>query len=345
MEPICRYFKDCGGCTSQHIPYELQLENKRGSLEARLRKKGISSAVSIHPSTPYNYRSRMDFIFFSGGIGLRRKGRPGRFIPVRECSIACPKINTILGEVWKSLGHINNGSVILRQTTLETSALFMFSPGSDLKRFAKETSADNVVASFDGEIVILKGSDRLSEAVSGYHFCFPCNGFFQNNVEIAKSMVDHIRSLVDEIGSGGSSLLDLYGGVGLFGISLAEKFNQVLIVDSFSPGISCAQENIQANSIKNAKAMCMDASRLDHSGFVDHLIVIDPPRSGMDQKVLRFLVDANPKAIFYVSCNPEELVKDLLYLKKSFDVRSVSMFDMFPQTNHVETVVCLTRKF
>jgi len=141
-----------------------------------------------------------------------------------------------------------------------------------------------------------------------------------------------------------SMLLDLYGGVGTFGINNSDLFNKVLTVESVAPCIDAANKNIKLNSLKNVEAVLMDAEAINRLPVSHPLFVVtDPPRSGMTPKTIERLKKMEPKVIIYISCNIEQLKKDIPKFRE-YKIVSAAAFDFFPHTNHMESVVELRRK-
>lgn len=377
-EPKCKYFGKCNGCTAQHIDYAAQLENKKKALA---RASGINAAdIRMFSGSEYNYRSRMDFFFHKSGLGLRDKDNPSSIIDVEECAIASKRINKLLLELRsffknadafdlnKRTGAFRQAIIRAPETTKNSSAIcFILNQGDQgiedaaekIKEFAKATIADNVLVlyvdsesedNFSEEFSVVKGSDTISEKYFGKTFWFSAQGFFQNNHNVAEKMHNYCNELMQKYGKSGmtntkdSHLLDLYAGVGTFGIINSGLFKSVTIVESVKPAIDCANKNICENSIKNAKAIALDAKQIRRIEFQQPLFVItDPPRSGMDEKTIETLKSLKPEFIIYISCNVQQLAKDIPKFK-NYDVKSAALFDLFPQTNHFESVVELIRK-
>jgi len=180
-------------------------------------------------------------------------------------------------------------------------------------------------------------------SLNGKKILFSSQSFFQNNTKMAEKMIAYCKDAVKKYADKYTVLVDLYGGSGTFGISLADLFYKCYIIDNDTLNISCAKENIAANNIKNTEATCADATSLQIN-FSDAVVITDPPRSGMDQKAIKKLLQLMPKAIIYISCNPQELAKELKFFKKHYSLESISVFDLFPQTVHVEAVAELKRR-
>ena len=222
-----------------------------------------------------------------------------------------------------------------------------------IKEFALNSSANNIQISFleaehdestSDRFITIKGNEYLNEILCSKKFNFPIQGFFQNNTPMAEKMHEYIHTLLQQYPTTKASLLDLYGGVGTFGIINADLFKDVTIIESVSPAILYANQNIINNQIKNAKALLLDAKSLGRVKLGTPLYVIaDPPRTGMDQKAIDQLKSRNPEVIIYISCNLEQLAKELPKFKL-YEIKSIALLDLFPQTNHCETVVELVKK-
>ncbi|QQR84194.1 class I SAM-dependent RNA methyltransferase [Candidatus Peregrinibacteria bacterium] len=157
---------------------------------------------------------------------------------------------------------------------------------------------------------------------------------------MAEKMHQYVRGLIEKEDTKGMHLLDLYGGVGTFGILNADQFESVWIVEGFQGCIDSALVNIKKNHITNAQAKCMDAKNLKRLKIPKPLFVItDPPRAGMDPRTVREIIQKKPEHIIYISCNVEQLRKDLPKFLKKYELKSAAIFDLFPQTNHMESVV------
>ncbi len=364
--PRCPYFGRCGGCSAQHIDYDAQVQGKKAQLSR------IVGRDDIHVVTgpEYGYRSRMDFIFCRRGVGFREKGKWWKIIDIKECSIADAKINALLGEVRDNFADADffdikkqSGTlkyVVIRATPSDSAVSFVINKDSSrvagaverIEAFAKTTGAANVIVTYVGrksdlsvssEYFAVKGSDEIEEALCGKTFTANVQGFFQNNHRMTEKMQEYVRKLLSTYDTAGAHLLDLYGGVGTFGIVNSGLFKSVTIVESFAGSIASAKKNIERNGVRNADAVVLDAAKIRRLDIGSTLFVIaDPPRSGMDRRAIDALNDAMPDVIVYVSCNPRQLARELPRFKE-YRVKSTALFDLFPQTPHGEAVVELTR--
>ncbi|MFH1064588.1 MAG: 23S rRNA (uracil(1939)-C(5))-methyltransferase RlmD [Candidatus Woesearchaeota archaeon] len=366
-EPKCRYFLNCGGCSAQHIDYSVQLENKK----AVLARAVGDVEVKVFSGPEYRYRNRMDFIFHANGIGFRKKGDWKSIVDVKECVISNDLLNSLAAEVrehfsgsdyFKVVQHSGTFRYAVVRTPQEDSSIsFVLNSDSTklqeaiekVKEFAAKTSANNVVVTYvpsktdhsiSEDFFVVKGADMLREKYLGKEFLYSVQGFFQNNHVMAEKMQEYVHGLLSAHETSGYHLLDLYGGVGTFGVINADLFSGVTIVEEFQGSIDTAKKNININGCKNTKALCMDAKQLAKVDLPDKLFVItDPPRSGMHPKTIQQLNRLQPSVIIYISCNVQQLAKDIPKFRE-YKVKSAAMFDLFPQTPHSESVVELVRK-
>ena len=366
-EPLCPYFSRCGGCTAQHIDYEIQVENKKKVIQQAL---GISD-VKVFSGNPYGYRNRMDFIFHSGGVGLRKRSEWQHIVDIGRCVISNESLNGLLEQVRSSFKEpdafdVRKKSGTLRYVVIRTpegnsSISFVLNPKSarcssvieKIREFSKISTATNIIVAYVGpdteesvsdEFFVVKGSPLLYETLMGKKFWFPAQGFFQNNHEMAEHMHRYVNGLLANYNTSGSHLLDLYGGVGTFGIINSGMFKSVSIIESNKGPTDSANANIKENSVANAAAKVLDASKLSQLPLGKPLYVItDPPRTGMHPKTIAALNSLSPEVIIYVSCNIQQTKKELLKFP-DYSVKSAALFDFFPQTPHCEAVVEMVKK-
>jgi len=366
---VCPYFGKCGGCTSQDVLYEHQLDNKLNQL---VRNIGYpKDKITVFSDKPFNYRNRMDFIFNYKGLGLRQRGNWQSIIDVEECPIADEKINILLKEIRNYFKnpdffdiHKHSGTfryAVIRHAE-QSSISFVLNADSmkigdaidKIKDFSKITTADNIIVTYvhkhtdisiSEDFFTVKGSDQLSNTLLKNTFDYSVQGFFQNNTAMADKMHEYVNSLIRKHTSEnaqeqlkGLTLLDLYAGVGTFGINNSLLFKNVIIVESDKHCIDSAKENIKKNKITNAEAILLDAMNLKKLNIPEGLFVItDPPRSGMHPRTIEELKKKKPKHMIYISCNIEQLGRDLK--KLNYKITNAAMFDLFPQTPHIEAIV------
>ncbi|HII30247.1 23S rRNA (uracil(1939)-C(5))-methyltransferase RlmD [Candidatus Woesearchaeota archaeon CG08_land_8_20_14_0_20_47_9] len=361
-KPLCPYFDRCGGCTLQKLPYEAQIEGK---------KKRFASAISfdsikVFSGSTYSYRNRMDMLFHPGGLGLRQRGRWQNIIDVERCAIADDGINSLIGEIRGFFTGVDAFDIkrhtgtfryaVIRTANRDSSVSFVLNDSSarladaiaQIKEFAEKASANNIIVtrvppdsdlSVYDDYFVVKGKDMISEVYLGRRLWYNVQGFFQNNHGMAERMHEYCQGVLQGYETRQACLLDLYGGVGCFGIINANLFKNVTIVEEFKQAVDAANMNIRENMAGNVKAVQLDARQLRRLTLPGQLFVItDPPRSGMDPKAIQQLNALKPEAIIYVSCNIRQLAKDIPKFR-GYRIRSAALFDFFPQTPHSEAVV------
>lgn len=363
---FCSVFGSCGGCSAQNIRYETQLENKTNLLR---KATGITD-IKVFFDNQYNYRNRMDFLFSNDGLSLRKKGKWNEIVKIDDCIIAENRINELMKEINANFSNCDvfdikrkTGSfmfAVLRVTSLDSSISFVLNEDSlklsaaitIIKEYALKSTANNILVTYSSsnsnmsvseDYFVVKGTDKLHEQYLGKTFEFFVQGFFQNNSRMAEKMQKYVFELLSNYDTKGSDLLDLYGGVGTFGIINSGLFKKVTILENVKECIECAENNIKQNNVTNAAAIFHDASKIKNLEFSHKLFVVtDPPRSGMDRKTIEHLNKIKPSVIIYVSCNITQLSKDLPKFK-GYIVKSAALFDLFPNTPHLEAVVELVR--
>ena len=365
VSPLCKYFGQCGGCASQHIAYDTQLDSKR---------KQMASCINVEPDSievfsgkEYHYRNRMDLMFTPRGIGLRKKGDWRNCVDIEECVIANEKLNQLIKEIREHFRNVdffdvrkNQGTyryAVIRTPGNTSSVSFVLNEDSTktgeaidrIKHYAKSSSAENIIVTYvpkqtdmsiSEEFFVVKGSDMLTENYLDKQFTYSVQGFFQNNTAMAESMHEYVHNLCKKHESDKLTLLDLYAGVGTFGINNCGFFNKLFIVESDKHCIAAARINIEKNRIANADIMELDAMQLKKVNLPDKdlIVITDPPRSGMHPKTIEQLNRLKPKVIIYISCNVEQLGRDLPKFK-DYELKSSALFDLFPHTPHAEGVV------
>ena len=205
----------------------------------------------------------------------------------------------------------------------------------------------NVIAGTEN--LLLWGRDYVVEELGGLTFHISAGSFFQVNPHQAEVLFNLVRDYADL--TGGETVLDLYCGSGAISLFLSSKAARVIGLESYAPAVEDAKKNAKLNGITNVEFHAGRAEEvmpaLAKQGINGDVVVVDPPRKGCDEKLLDTLAAMQPPRIIYVSCNPATLARDLRYLTRTepgYYPVIVQPIDLFPQTSHVETVVCLNRK-
>ncbi len=323
VEPPCPYFGRCGGCDFQQMNYEAQLAAKVGIVRdclSRIGKINFDGEMTIVGSPqPFEYRARAQW-----HVDIRQQ-KIGYFqrkshdvIDVENCPILLPELNEILTELRETVEWETFSRGIVE---IETAAA-----GGEVSIYSTE---------------IIEPTDEISFEAHGEKYLHDATSFFQGNPFLIEPLIEAAVS-----GAAGDTALDLYCGVGLFTLPLARKFARVDGVEGDGTAVDFAERNVEQARLENVEFhrenvgewLKENADELQNLDF----LLLDPPRSGTEKETIETLVKIKPTHISYVSCEPSTLARDLKILTESlYSVESISVFDLFPQTHHVETVVRL----
>jgi 23S rRNA (uracil1939-C5)-methyltransferase len=376
VSPRCPYFGQCGGCHYQHVSYEHQLEIKKEVLRETLRRTAkveLQCEIQVHASPPWHYRNRSRLqlqtqpVFAAGYFRLASH----ELLLVEECPISSPLINRAISVLWQ-IGRaekIPNGvqeaeffaNADDSQLLVELSCTAE-SRRSPVRAFAEELRAampeiPGVVAlrgtkpgtSGPREALASVGISYLTYQIERSAYRVSAGSFFQTN----RHLIDEMVKVVAQGRSGGLAL-DLYAGVGLFSTALACDFHHIVSVEASQPSSADLAYNLPSNgeavqaTTEQYLARSVTPRRAGKGTVLPHLphkpdlAVVDPPRSGLGERVARLLADLSAPRLTYVSCDPATLVRDLVVLLAAgYRVEQVHLVDLFPQTFHLESVVHL----
>ena len=381
---ICKHKELCGGCIHQGKPYEQQLEEKGNDVSMLISKKEIKVGeyLGIQRSPyQYRYRNKMEYTFgdtVKDGplcLGMHRKKHFMSIVTVDECQLVPEDFNRILSAVLEfcqekgySFYHKKSHEGLLRHLIIRygvrTGELLVnivtSSQGEfDDKGFTEMITAlelDNRVvgvlrtvndrladAVYCEELKVLWGRDYYMEKIMGLDFKVSAFSFFQTNVEAAERLYTEAIDLIDDFED--KNVFDLYCGTGTITQALALKAKTVTGVELVSEAVEAAKENAKLNGLDNCSFIAGDVFEvLEKLEQKPDVIVVDPPRVGIQPKALDKILGYGVKQIVYISCNPKSLTDNLMYIQgNGYEVKKIKAFDNFPMTKHVETVVLLSQ--
>jgi len=355
-EPKCPYFGVCGGCLLQHIPYERQVEFKEEKLSTLL---GMDVEV-IPSSMIYGHRNRIDVVISTSGIGFRRRGTWWDAVDIERCPVFGESSGRVLRslrefiedhgpslyEIRKNEGFLRyiviregkfTGELMVNLVTLEGSLPEEF-PGYFDYATSVYWSVNRTPSDVSyGEIERFWGEEFIRERLDDVTYLIHPNSFFQTNSHQAVNLVRKVAELVD-----GERALDLYSGVGTFGIYLAKRGFSVEGIEINPFAVEMANRNAELNGVDAVFRVGQDKDVEDLSEY--DTVIVDPPRAGLHPKLVRKILKDRPESVVYVSCNPKTLRANLDELLDAYSVEAAVGLDMFPHTPHVETVVKLKLK-
>ena len=333
------------------LKYEAELKAKEGQLRDFFDRARIScpefTSTTLHSSLlPLNYRNKVVYHFAkqkgSWVIGYRKEPSH-ELVDIVSDPLARPEINAAIPEVRKAvLSLLANGPIAVRKATAEKENVTI--------RWSKRTGVKWWIGKAPDNVVI-------KEETCGKVFEVPAGGFYQMNPEVGEALV---RAVVDEVkreGEGGQrNILDLYCGVGVFGLCAASELlnrtttqplNVSLIgIESGRQAIEFAKRNAANQKFANAKFFAEEVGRNRKRIPIgaNTTVIVDPPRDGLEPGVAEWLAASKAPRIIYVSCDPATLMRDLRVITRNYDVSKVQWFNMFPRTARFETMVVLEKK-
>ena len=242
------------------------------------------------------------------------------------------RINKII-KIVNTMDLSNVKEVVIKGTN---EIMVIISGMIDKSEVINKLSNEVTTIMINGEKIY--GKDYITINVNDYVYAIYASSFFQVNT----GMIDKLYDKVLEYAGSGRSLLDLYCGAGTIGIYLAKRFDYVKGVEANKDAVVSANKNKEINGINNIEFICEEVSNIEK--IVEDVVVVDPPRHGLDKITREKIMLSDVGRIVYVSCNPMTLARDLNVLKDKYDVEEITLFDMFPNTSHVESVVKLVLK-
>jgi 23S rRNA (uracil1939-C5)-methyltransferase len=369
---------DHPGAPWQVLPYERQLEVKAEQVDDALRRIGKLDGYELEPIVPaveqWRYRNKLEFSFGEGPgrelvCGFHAPGSWETILPVEDCLLQSERGNELRRAVlaWcreqgleaynrrLQEGFLRNLVIREGRRTGEFQVRLVTSEGeidTDALRAAIQvhsllwTQVPGVAEVSTGPTEIVDGSPTFDEELAGLRFRISPDAFFQTNTEMA----EHLYSVAVDAAAlqGWERVYDLFCGIGTIGLSLAPRAGELFGVEIVEEAVADAIENARINQISNAQFFAGDVRTslgelVERAGKPD-VLVVDPPRAGLSQKVVRRIIEAGPRRIVYVSCNPTTLAPNAAQLVESgYTLRRVRPVDMFPQTPHIECVALIDR--
>ncbi|ONI39750.1 23S rRNA (uracil-5-)-methyltransferase RumA [Candidatus Epulonipiscium fishelsonii] len=376
----CKYYGQCGGCSLQQLPYKQQLIHKHTQVKTLLEDLGEYKDLGIVSSPlEFEYRNKMEFSFgneYKDGsmtLGMHKKRRMYDIITVDGCKIVNEDFSKILRVILNSLnclpfydkknhkGYLRyliirkseyNGDLLIN---LVTSSQIEYD-FTDLTNHITKLDTQGKIIGFlhtisdtlsdavkPDSIKILYGQDYLEERLLGLTFKISPFSFFQTNTKGAEVLYNTALGLLENLND--KVVFDLYCGTGTITQIVATKARKVYGIEIVEEAVDKAQENVILNNIKNCTFLVGDVLQLvDCLEEQPDIIILDPPREGIHPKAIQKIINFKANEILYISCKPTSLARDLTVFKESgYKIEKICCVDMFPQTNHIETIALMTK--
>lgn len=376
----CPLYKKCGGCQLQNLKYEEQLSYKQAKVIGLLGSFCHVDEI-IGMDNPYHYRNKVQAAFATDKknniISGVYQSSTHRVVAVESCLTEDEKADEIIGTVRKLLKSFklkpyneDTRQGFLRHVLVKRgfkSGQVMVVLVTGQREFPKKRSFVNALVKNHPEITtvienynpkktslvlgdkeeILYGNGKIEEQLGEFTFRISAKAFYQINPVQTQVLYEKAIEFADL--KGNETVIDAYCGTGTIGIFASGKAKQVIGVELNGDAVKDAKENARLNKVKNIAFYKADAgdfiTAIANEGEKADVVIMDPPRNGSDRAFLSSLVSLSPEKIVYISCNPETQKRDIMFLvKNGYKVRKIQPVDMFPHTNHIETVALMSRK-
>lgn len=324
-EVKCNCYNECGGCNFLHINFNDELSIKINYIN-KLFNTNINTVLT---NNEYNYRNKATFHIKDGKIGYYSE-KTNDIIEFNNCLLLDNRINDIYNYLKEhELSTISE--VIIRVTTKDIMIVFK----------GEKYDINDIINHFNITSIYLNdkliyGESYIIEEIDNIKYSIYPDSFFQVNKDNMKIMYDKTR----EYAGYGNNLLDLYCGTGTIGIYLKDNFKHIDGIEINKDSIKNANINKKLNNINNIKFISGDASIAKNNNY--DVIIVDPPRSGLSNKVINFLDKSNAKRIVYISCNPKTLKRDIDLLN-NYKMIKLEIINMFNKTKHIECITLLEK--
>ncbi|WP_416828988.1 23S rRNA (uracil(1939)-C(5))-methyltransferase RlmD [Ectobacillus polymachus] len=380
VTPPCPVYDQCGGCQLQHLSYEGQLEQKRDIVVQAFEKYTKIPTNIIRPTIgmedPWHYRNKSQLqvgkeeqTIIAGLYALNSH----RLVDISDCHIQHTSTNEVTKKVKRILERLNipiynerkkTGIIrtIVTRVAMQTGELQLVLittkqdfPRKDqlvkqiqtalphVKSIMQNVNGEKTSLIFGDETFRLSGKEVIQETLGDLSFELSARAFFQLNPVQTVKLYDEVKKAAQLTGN--EKIVDAYCGVGTIGLWLAPQAAEIRGMDVIPESIEDAKKNAEKHGFTHTKYVTGKAEywlpKWVKEGWQPDVVVVDPPRTGCDEKLLDTILEVKPKKMVYVSCNPSTLARDVKQLSKMYNVEYVQPVDMFPQTSHVECCALL----
>lgn len=334
----CPFYSSCGACQFLNMSIIKENEFKTDKVKNLIKRIGnintdlVRDCVSVNE---YNYRNKATFHVENNKLGYYQE-KTNSLVEIDNCLILREEINNTIPKLQEIINFKeNNIKEIMVRCGNNTSNLMVNFIG-------KVKNLDGVEDFFDVVYVndkLIIGSTMIS-LIGRFEFKVSPKSFFQVNGKLVENLYDEVLNYCIE--NKPKNVLDLYCGTGTIGIYISDVVNRVLGIDMSESSINNALDNRELNNIKNVEFVCSKVEDYIDKIIGKHdLVVVDPPRAGLDKKTVEYLKKISSNAIIYISCDPATMARDLSQLSDIYKIESIKPFNMFPKTYHVECVCVL----
>ena len=327
QESICPYYHKCGGCQFLHTTYEVEK-----AFKINKGKELLGNVNNFYETKKMNYRNKVTLHIKNNQLGYYEEGS-NKLLPINYCFLLDDKINKVINELNKF--DLSKAKKIIIRVHQEKILLYIDGTIDEIDKLSK---IDTIIMNNQ----VIKGKGYLEEVIDGKIFRITKEAFFQVNYEGLINIYEIIKSFFSDKKI--NNALDLYSGTALWSILISNLVNKVTAIESNKEACDNALINLKNNNIENIKVINGKVEDFINQFQNIDLIIVDPPRSGLDGKTVDYLKKISSQYIIYISCDMLTLQRDLISLKDNYDVKEVNLVDMFKRTYHCESIVILKRK-
>lgn len=334
----CPYYEVCGGCQLMGLSYLKQLEYKKNKVKNILKRYGdIDIDLDIILSNKIcGYRNKITLQVVDGKLGLY-KYNSNELVEIDECLLVSDNVNNIIKIIKNNLDLVGINNIMIRE--YKGNLMIQFIGSINSEDVIKELSSLSSIIYINDKLVY--GDNSLEVKLGEYKYRVSPYSFFQVNYNQTEILYDKVK---EYLGENNNKVLDLYCGTGSIGIYVSDNCKDVLGIEINDSSVKDANTNIKLNKLNNVKVIKGDVGKVLKSGEKYDAIIVDPPRSGLDKKTKKTLLDLKSNKLIYISCDPITLARDLKVLSECYEIKDIVLVDMFPNTYHVESVVKLVLK-
>ena len=332
VEPFCKYFGVCGGCSLCHLNYENTLEYKKERVKNILSKFDIPKINVIRNENDLYYRNKIELKIVDGKLGFYEKSTHN-LIEIDECKITKKSINKSF-EFVKNM-KLENANVTIRANYNDEVLIIIDSKEKPVILDPEDYKIVGIVLNDK----CIYGQDNFMEKINNLFFTVSYNSFFQVNNYINLELFNLIKENIV-----GKTVLDLYSGVGTLSIVASKVVDKVYSIEVIPNAVKNALINAKINKCDNINFILGKVE--DKIGFINDkidTIIVDPVRAGLDKKTIEVINNICPQRIIYVSCNTQSLANNLVDLA-NYEIKKFYILDMFSYTYHIECFCILDRK-
>ena len=380
----CTTYKRCGGCSLRHINYDETLKIKRNMVQNLVNKNLSDKVIVhevIGMDRPYYYRNKLQYPVGINKDGKPIMGiyanRTHEIIPIQECLIQNKEADHVAKDIFNFIKQNNisiydettgNGAIrhIIVKIGLRTSEIMCIIVTNEekierekelikdivrkhpnVKTVIKNINSENTNVILGKRDIVLYGDGFIFDKLKEYTFKIFAKSFYQTNPIQTEKLYNKALEFANLDKS--DVLCDLYCGIGTIGIFASNKVKQVYGIEIVEEAVEAAKENAEINNVTNIEFIMGDVEKafkklVDEKKVHPTVIIVDPPRRGLDGTTISKIIELGVKTVVYISCNPATMVRDIKMMEDKYNVSEIQPVDMFPFTSHIEVCALLELK-